>query len=124
MTNEEAIQMLSMIKVDKDPPNGLYTGIWYGSYGQDMKKALDMAIKALEQSRWILPVERLPEDEAGTYWVCTDSGYQCQCRWTNANPICTYMTTDWHWSIFDVPQYSKVIAWRELPEPYRAESEG
>lgn len=89
----------------------------------EIAEAFDMAFKALEGSRWILPVERLPEDEAGTYWVCTDSGYQCQCRWTNANPICTYMTTDWHWSIFDVPQYSKVIAWRELPEPYRAESE-
>ena len=72
---------------------------------------------------WIPVGERLPEYEVGTYWVCTNSGYQCQCRWTNVNPIFTNLTTTWHWNIFDIPQYSKVTAWMPLPEPYREEGE-
>lgn len=67
---------------------------------------------------WIPCSERLPEDEHKTYWVCTDTGYQCECRWTNVNPIWTDLTTDWHWNIFDTPQYTKVVAWMTLPEPY------
>lgn len=68
---------------------------------------------------WIPCSERLPEPEEKIYWVCTDGGYQCQCRWTNINHFWTDLTTDWHWHIGDVPQYSKVIAWRPLPEPWK-----
>lgn len=77
-----------------------------------------------EQTRWIPCSERLPEEENKRYWICTDYGYQCECRWTNVNHIWTNLTTDWHWNIMDVPQYSKVVAWMPLPEPYKAESEG
>ena len=73
----------------------------------------------IEQSRWIPCSERLPELEEKEYWVCTDGGYQCQCRWTNINYLWTNLTTDWHWHIGDVPQYSKVVAWMPLPKPWR-----
>lgn len=68
--------------------------------------------------QWIPCSERLPDSEAKTYWVCTDTPYQCECRWTNVNPFWTNKTTDWHWNNFDIPQFSKVVAWMPLPEPY------
>lgn len=68
---------------------------------------------------WIPCSERLPEDVKKEYWVCTDTGHQCTCRWTNINHFWTDLTTDWHWNIFDVPMHSRVIAWMPLPEPYR-----
>lgn len=73
----------------------------------------------IEQSQWMPCSERLPELEEKEYWVCTDGGYQCQCRWTNINHIWTNLTTDWHWHIMDIPQYSKVVAWMPLPKPYK-----
>jgi hypothetical protein len=75
------------------------------------------------EPRWIPCSERLPEEICDSYWVCTDSGYQCECRWTNINPFWTNLTTDWHWNIFDIPQYTSVIAWMPLPEPYKGGAE-
>ena len=79
--------------------------------------------KYYREPHWIPCSERMPEEERKKYWVCTDTGYQCECRWTNVNPIWTELITDWHWNIFDTPQYSKVVAWMPLPEPYRGEEE-
>ena len=70
------------------------------------------------QSEWIPCSERLPEEAEDTYWVCTDGGYQCQCRWTN-DVFGLGVGDTWTWKIFDIPQYSKVIAWMPLPEPYK-----
>lgn len=75
------------------------------------------------EQRWIPCSERLPEDGKKQYWVCTDTGHQCECRWTNINHFWTDLTTNWHWHIMDIPQYSAVIAWMPLPEPYREEGE-
>ena len=72
---------------------------------------------------WIPCSERSPEEEEKHYWVCTDTGYQCQCRWTNINHFWTRLTTEWHWHIMDTPQYSKVIAWMPLPPAYQEEGE-
>lgn len=92
---------------------------------QDLEQAqLDKAFElGRKNAKWIPCSERLPEAEKKHYWVCTDTGYQCQCRWTNINHIWTDLTTEWHWHIMDIPQYSKVIAWMPLPEPYREEGE-
>lgn len=73
------------------------------------------------QPKWIPCSERMPEPESATYWVCTDTGCQCSCRWTNHNRFWPSLLTDWHWNPFDTPQYSKVIAWMPLPEPYKGE---
>lgn len=72
--------------------------------------------------RWVPCSERLPEATRESYWVCTDIGSQHECRWTNSSPIWTNLTTEWHWNIFDLPQYTKVVAWMPLPEPYEEHS--
>ena len=70
------------------------------------------------EQKWIPCSERLPKKERRTYWVCTDAGTQHECRWTN-NRFGMTVSDKWGWSIFDTPQYTKVIAWMPLPEPYR-----
>ena len=70
--------------------------------------------------QWIPCSERTPEKAYGQYWVCTDTGYQCQCRWTD-DVYGLGSSGEWAWKIFDIPQYSHVVAWMPLPEPYREE---
>lgn len=88
-------------------------------YGHREQEALKLAVQALSTQSWIPCSERLPEEEKKSYLVCTDAGYLHQCRWTNINPFWPNLTTTWHWNIFDIPQYSEVIAWMSLPEPYK-----
>ena len=80
-----------------------------------MKQVAD-AIEELSKPRWIPVTERLPEEEKKRYWVCTDTEYQCECRWTN-NRFGMGEFDEWGWSIFDIPQYSHVVAWMPLPQP-------
>lgn len=78
-------------------------------------EALDIAIKALEQTRWIPCSERLPE-ESGDYLVTT--------KWKGSYSGEVYIETNMavyrkkskEWDCVDV------IAWKPLPQPY-AESE-
>ena len=80
--------------------------------------------KYYRESQWIPCSERLPKKEERSYWICLDGGGQCQCRWTNdmygfgANKY-----SKWVWHIMDKPQYSKVVAWMPLPEPYGGDKE-
>jgi hypothetical protein len=67
---------------------------------------------------WIPVRERLPDKENKSYWVCTNTGYQCQCRWTNNVYGLGAIGDRWGWKIIDIPQYTYVIAWMPLPEPY------
>jgi hypothetical protein len=86
--------------------------------------SFDMVTKGIKQEpRWIPVTERLPKEERNSYWICTDTGYQCECRWTNMNLFWSYETTDWHWNIADIPQYTEVVAWKPLPQPYKGEQE-
>jgi hypothetical protein len=69
-----------------------------------------LAIKALEQTRWIPCSERLPE-EVGVYLVSMNRlGYP---RREVDGFVCG------RWERFG----SDVIAWCEIPQPYKAESE-
>lgn len=70
--------------------------------------------------KWIPCEERLPNETEADYLICTDCGYMCSCRWTNANPFWTDLTTDWHWNFADIPQNSEVVAWMPL-KPYEME---
>lgn len=81
------------------------------------KDDAEILIAEVAKPHWIPVTERLPEKERETYWICTDSGYQCECRWTN-NKYGLGESDNWGWHIMDIPQYQKVIAWRELPDPY------
>lgn len=96
---------------------------WDGMYIQDLNCRLRDALNALPSAeRWVPCSERLPEATRESYWVCTNIGSQHECRWTNSSPIWTNLTTEWHWNIFDLPQYTKVVAWMPLPEPYEEHS--
>ena len=70
--------------------------------------------------KWIPVTERLPEEEIKSYWVCTDTKYQCECRWTN-NIYGIGGSNEWGGSIFDIPQYTKVVAWMPLPVSWKGE---
>ena len=86
----------------------------------DVCNMIDKAptVSAESVQRWIPVSEKPKDDEERTYLVRLDSGGMRSCRWTNVNPVWTDLTTDWHWCIFDIPQYSKVVAWMDL-EPYK-----
>lgn len=133
MTRDEAIKWVDdrtavviteVSKVRMIDADALYETlchIWDRSDSEEFEQAVFESIAnapTVEVPTWMPCSERLPEPEKKIYWVCTDDGYQCQCRWTNINHFWTDLTTDWHWHIGDVPQYSKVVAWMPLPTPY------
>ena len=68
--------------------------------------------------RWIPMTERFPKKENKSYWICTNTKHQYQCRWTN-NIYGIGKSNNWGWSIFDIPQYTRVLAWMPLPEPWK-----
>ena len=81
----------------------------------EFSQALSVAIKALEQTRWIPCAERLPE-QSGWYLVSLKN-MSVQKAWYRAAPI-NQGGSYWRGSI------KRPIAWMPLPEPYKAESEG
>ena len=90
-----------------------------GAYQRGWNDAIDAVVECAETAQqWIPVTERLPKEERKSYWVCTDTEYQCECRWTN-NCFGIGESHEWGWSIFDIPRFSHVVAWRELPEPWK-----
>lgn len=71
--------------------------------------------------RWIPCEERLPEKEEKAYLVYLDNGHVCECRWWCLDPVFLKPTDNWRWHLMDKPQYTKVLAWMPLPEPYEEE---
>ena len=71
--------------------------------------------------RWIPCEERLPEKEEKAYLVYLDNGHVCECRWWCLDPVFLKPTDNWRWHLMDKPQYTKVLAWMPLPEPYDGE---
>lgn len=110
MTREEAIDLLSMIEFEQ-AECCLHT--WYKSIDDDMKEALDMAIKALEQTRWIPVSERLPEESLNS--VIGLDAYRERCVFVQ------YI--DGHFQIMGKAESFDIIAWMPLPQPYKEESE-
>lgn len=84
--------------------------------------AIELLQKTQQLPRWIPVTERLPKAERKSYWVCTDTGYQCECRWTN-NRFGIRELDEWGWCLFDIPPYQKVVAWMPLPCPYEPPEE-
>lgn len=124
ISRAEAIEAIELVdwyhqNSNKDMVHGANSDehqAWYKA--DDVYKALE-AVPPADRPRgeWI-PVSEKPKDEERTYLVQLDGGGMCSCRWTNVNPFWTDLTTEWHWCIFDIPQYSKVVAWMDL-EPYK-----
>ena len=74
---------------------------------------------AQPEPHWI-PVTESPKEEEKSYWVCLEDGGQCQCRWTNdVYGLGANKWSKWGWKKVDLPQYSKVVAYKPLPEPYK-----
>lgn len=122
MTREEAIITLT------NTASLLRDGTRYmkSEHEKQFREAYDMAIKALEQEQKWIPCtpDTMPEEVEKTYWVCTDAWHQCECRWTNdMYGLGANEWSKWGWHVMDKPQYSKIIAWMPLPEPYRGEQE-
>lgn len=106
----EALDMVPPVDIDLSDYSDR---LWRNAYEQG---------KADAEPRWI-SVEDEPLKEKKRYWVCTDTGYQCECRWTN-NVYGLRDSDEWGWSIFDIPQYTKVVAYMPLPEPWKGEADG
>lgn len=65
--------------------------------------------------KWIPCSKRLPEKIEKSYWVCTDSGYQCSCKWKKYPGKGKDIWT-WHLN-------AHVVAWMPLPEPWKGEKQ-
>ena len=88
--------------------------------GKSLEKIIDEQPTITFEPQWIPVTERLPNKEEKSYWVCLDGGGQCQCRWTNdMYGLGANEWSKWGWHVMDKPQYSVVVAWRELPESYK-----
>ena len=71
------------------------------------------------------PVSENPPKKESHYWVqlCdTDGNYvgMHECIWTDSGRIYANTKTDWHW--IGNSQYTKIVAWRKLPDLYRGEN--
>ena len=111
MTTEKAIEILSGFGI-------------INRYCTEDAEALDMAIKALEQTRWIPVSERLPED-GDTYLVTIEyNGEVIGVDVASYSQVDGYI--DKHWETFndwkeDDDSCYHVTAWMPLPEGYNAE---
>lgn len=83
---------------------------------QPYEEAVDMASKALDQTRWIPVNERLPE-KPGRYLAYIVNEYDDKLQYIMT---CEYYR---NWYPDDECASRNVIAWMSLPEPYKVESE-
>ena len=139
MTNEDAKQKLDFLKkayqklIDEKVDSGKLVGDgirgeWKAETSlddvyRDMIEALDMAIKALEQTKWI-PTSEKPTE--GKYLI---TGAYGKNRYVDIATFDGEDATDTYaWDSYS-DEYKvnrrehKVIAYMPLPEPYNAESE-
>lgn len=71
------------------------------------------------------PVSEDPPKKESHYWVQLRDYHgiyagMCECSWTNSGRVDVHTKTDWHWN--GNPQYTKIVAWRKLPDLYREET--
>lgn len=110
MTNEEAKIVIGNIPIKPEVLDDCYSITEY-------QEAKTMAIKALEQTKWIPCAERLPEKD-GYYLVTTKWKSRYLGNVYIDATIARYREKPKEWT------YNHVIAWMPLPHPYKAESEG
>jgi hypothetical protein len=121
-----------------DTPEGSYTYHYENKYWDmfdcvDLPKAkhwdghteadAETRLMSLEpEPHWIPVTERLPETDKWrtTYLVTTDNGIVTAMEWENTT-VRGKSTSRWVWH--DRLSPWKVLAWRELPEPYKGVTE-
>lgn len=112
MTNEEIIKGLHTTNE--------HIGKHFNEGGAWMAEFIDNAIKVLEQQRWIPVSERLPKENEYIGDVC--KYYLIQDEYGDMH-VAHLSNVGW------IPMDSlkaignEIIAWRELPQPYKVESE-
>ena len=105
MTNEKAREILKRVEIAKP--------IKFEDYA-DTREALDMAIKALEQTKWIPTSEKLPEDYIHVL-----------CQFTLGGMGECYLAHGLFHIVGGVRlSHDEIIAWMPLPHSYKLESEG
>ena len=72
------------------------------------------------------PVSEDPPKKESHYWVQLRDYHgiyagMCECSWTNSWRVDVHTKTDWHWN--GNPQYTKIVAWRKLPDIYTEEEQ-
>lgn len=119
MTNKKAISIIkNAFSWYEDNARESEEEDWSGQH-----EALRMAMKALEQTRWIPVSERLPE-ENGQYLITVK--YKPEASYENIYAEHGEWT-DGQWDMFcfgHCGEVEDIVAWMPLPEPYKAESEG
>ncbi len=98
---------------DREDKDNLYDELVRAS--DEIESLMEDLEAERKKHEWISVNDRLPENRQSRYWICTDTGYQCECRWTN-NPFGLGESSEWVWSIFDIPQYTRVTHWMLLPD--------
>jgi hypothetical protein len=112
-----------------------------GNMGEQ-EEALDMAIKALEQTGWIPVSEKTPEElePVNITWVnhnpesyyanikdkpFTATGVYFNGQWYWWSTLCTDILAEYSHNYDDIIDDDiEITAWKPLPEPYKAKSEG
>ena len=89
----------------------------------DVYGLIEILPSAQPEPRWIPCSERLPEldnsySNSKEYLVQWDNGRIDITRYSNVNIFWQNETTEPYWK---GEQYSKVVAWMPLPEPYKGE---
>lgn len=123
MTNEEVIELLMELRICKDDCSVCRLRHLDGDTHCHHEKALNLAIKALEQTEWIPVSERLPEkgkEVLATYIFDSKVRYVSIAERYGDEPNVDWASNDDEYKL-DVKKH-KVIAWQPLPKPY-AESE-
>ena len=89
----------------------------YQLQAHGFQMSLDMGIKALEQTTWIPVSERLPEPNVAvlTYINTGATETYCLAYW---NDRCEAWEEWIGIDLIEKDKGYKVMAWRELPEPY------
>ena len=106
MTNERAKKLIVEIK----------EGDGVGGFTSEEDEALDMAIKALEQTRWI-PVEERNPDKTGVYLATI--------KYLNRyDEYCYMIVKRSYYANVGTWDDSLVIAWMPLPPSYQGEENG
>lgn len=145
MTRAEAIDLCKNLKLFMEINDKLYANKFLESYHVALSMAtnalsevselqainLDLAsenenlleqIQEMKDKAWISVTERLPKEKINPITV-DYSEYQCTVRFGNLYDVRSYKYGEGHWRLGAGIVDDYVIAWRELPEPYKEENE-